>query len=243
MGEPIRCTRCGDAGFLAAGVEYGSPDFGTVRPCPCQSGVVETRRRERVAETGLGSLPRAATDCTFATFQRDLTPESRLAFDAVRFWTEGRIESWVLLAGANGTGKSHLCYAATRRLIDRGESAVYALVPELLDGFRACLGRQQAWERQPDSMKPVTFEEAFADVLTADWLILDDLGAERATDWADERLFLLIDARYRNCQPLLITTNCAADSLPKRIASRLKDTALCRIVDTGDADQRPRNAP
>lgn len=229
MGETPRCTNCGDAGFTRLPVEPWEPGFGIPQPCPCQTQAVEERRVERLADAGLSSLPRAAEARTFSTFQQNRSADSRRAYLATKAWASGQSDIWLMLTGTNGTGKTHLAYAATQYLVRRGESALYALVPDLLDRFRACFGRGE------DGL----FDEQFGDVLSAGWLVLDDLGAERATDWANERLYLLIDGRYRNGLPLLVTTNVGPDDLPPRIASRLRDKRICRIVDTGTEDQRP----
>ena len=66
-------------------------------------------------------------------------------------------------------------------------------------------------------------------------LILDDLGSERASDYALEQLFLVIDTRYRAGKPLIITTNLTAEELKKpadlryeRIYDRISE--LCVTV-------------
>lgn len=61
-------------------------------------------------------------------------------------------------------------------------------------------------------------------------LILDDLGAERLTEWGEEQLFLLLDYRYRHQSPTVVITNEPLETLPARIYSRLGDRALSTVV-------------
>lgn len=61
-------------------------------------------------------------------------------------------------------------------------------------------------------------------------LILDDLGAQRNTDWALEQLDSLIDHRYV-CEKLTIfTTNLTSKQLPARIASRLNEGECIKLT-------------
>lgn len=69
-------------------------------------------------------------------------------------------------------------------------------------------------------------------------LILDDLGAERCTTWAEEQLFLLLDYRYRLESATVVITNSELADLSSRIYSRLGDRALCHIVYNPAPDYR-----
>jgi hypothetical protein len=69
-------------------------------------------------------------------------------------------------------------------------------------------------------------------------LILDDLGTEKLTDWAAEKLDTLIDHRYIKGLPLVVTTNVPAAQLSPRIASRLQDRRLGRVVTLSGPDYR-----
>jgi DNA replication protein DnaC len=69
-------------------------------------------------------------------------------------------------------------------------------------------------------------------------LVLDDLGAERWTEWAEEQLFLLLDYRYRLESPTVVITNEALETLPGRIYSRLGDRVLCQVAYNPAPDYR-----
>lgn len=74
--------------------------------------------------------------------------------------------------------------------------------------------------------------------LDAPLLILDDLGTEKLTDWAAEKLDTLIDHRYIKGLPLVVTTNVPAAQLSPRIASRLQDRRLGKVVTLSGPDYR-----
>ena len=78
----------------------------------------------------------------------------------------------------------------------------------------------------------------YAWYLDAPLLILDDLGTEKLTDWAAEKLDTLIDHRYIKGLPLVVTTNVPAAQLSPRIASRLQDRRLGRVVTLSGPDYR-----
>ena len=98
---------------------------------------------------------------------------------------------WVLLYGGMGTGKTHLLAAAFNVLLGAGRYPLYTVVPALLDHIREGLD-------EPDSRE---YGARFRAVRSASILLLDDLGAERSSEWSDELLFKLLDYRYREGLP------------------------------------------
>ena len=71
-------------------------------------------------------------------------------------------------------------------------------------------------------------------------LVIDDLGAEKISDWSRQVMYLLIDRRYRNCSQTIITSNLThqglADQLDARIASRVAEMGA--VIDMGSTDHR-----
>lgn len=124
-------------------------------------------------------------------------------------------------AGDYGNGKSHLVAAVVHELVDRDISATYQPVAELLKRVRATFGSGA--------------KETEAQIL--DWLFsvkclaLDDIGAQKETDWAKEFLLTVIDFRYRRKLPILVTTNCIGeDDLTKSLGGRAMDRLIERNV-------------
>ncbi|GCE32115.1 hypothetical protein KDA_75990 [Dictyobacter alpinus] len=141
-------------------------------------------------------------------------------------------QEWLLLRGPVGTGKTHLAMSIANACIDVGLVALFATVPDLLDYLRATYG--------PES--DVTYDALFMQLRDAEVLVLDDLGTQRSSPWADEKVFQLINYRYNFGWPTVITINKKAWTyLDERIRSRLQDAGLVLAVDMDDAqDYRPR---
>ena len=124
----------------------------------------------------------------------------------------------LLLFGTVGTGKTFAACCIANALIDKGYSALvtnFARLANTLQGLRE--------DRQD-----------YIDKLNAvNLLVIDDLAAERQTEYMQETVFNIIDARYRSGRPLIITTNLTADELKnpadishKRIYSRLFEVCI-----------------
>lgn len=223
--EEIRaatCPRCKGTGFLRYDVPFGDPNFGKVMPCGCKSQDVAASRANKFRELShLGPLSQKS----FANFdvQRSSSPFSRDALEIALRTAQEYAEApagWLLLTGPSGTGKTHLAAAITNTILDRNEGALWVFVPDFLDHLRTTFS--------PHS--EVTYDELFATVRDAPVLVLDDLGAQSSSTWAEEKLYQIIAHRYDARQPTVITTSKLIDSFEGRVRSRLQDTDLSRII-------------
>lgn len=142
----------------------------------------------------------------------------------------------LLLGGPTGTGKTHTAYAALRLCSESLRQANWHAV-----SAAAMLG-----ELRPGAGRDT--ESVLAGYCTAPLLLLDDLGAAKWSEWVEEILYRLIDARYNNCLPSIFATNLATTeelikSIGERVTSRL--TEMCRgyvIAFKGDDLRRVRAA-
>jgi DNA replication protein DnaC len=203
-------------------VPIDDPDFGRVVPCDCALQESPDSRQERLQRySSLGPLTRL----TFANLiergrsvnPRDQEQFRRLVADARSFAEQP--EGWMLVHGPSGAGKTHVGAAIANRCIERGEPALFVVVPDLLDHLRAAYN--------PTS--EMGYDALFEQVRTAPVLILDDLGTQSATAWAQEKLFQLLNHRYNAQLPTVVTTNLSIERLDERLRMRLTDPALARV--------------
>jgi DNA replication protein DnaC len=128
----------------------------------------------------------------------------------------------LVLVGSTGVGKSRMAYAVAREFVPRGV-VLFRSLPALLDELR-----------------PSGRNDAFHQAKTCDLLVVDDIGAERDTDWSTERFYLVVDHRWQWRLPTIITSNLAPRDLiahlGDRVASRLLSNAT--IVEVGGTDRR-----
>jgi DNA replication protein DnaC len=137
-------------------------------------------------------------------------------------------QGWLLFRGGYGCGKTHLAAAIANYRLERGQPAVFVVIPDLLDHLRGAYS--------PHS--ETSYDERFAEVRDCPLLILDDLGTESNTPWADEKLFQIFNYRYNAKLPTVITTNHQLEEIDARIRSRLTSTDLVHMVSIMAPDYR-----
>jgi DNA replication protein DnaC len=226
--ETPQCETCGGAGYLRYDVPVGHALFGQIVPCQCRQD--ELRARERARLVALSGLQPAMRRMTFDAYSpRDAGTQQALA-DAVTFAAEP--SGWLYLHGGYGCGKTHLLTAIAWSLVDRGVSAFYVVVPDLLVKLQATF----------NDGSDETFAERFKRIKDADVLLLDDLGAEKSTEWAQAQMFDLINSRYLAEKPLVVASNLTPAQIGGRVGSRLGDRHLTSFVSIGASDYRKAEA-
>ena len=200
-------------------VPMGDPRFGRLEACVCRAADIAEGARTRLFE--LSRLDRLS-HLTFENFEsrgnknaRFMTPQDVHSLEAAKETAENFARSpqgWLLIEGAYGCGKTHLAAAIANFTVNMGTPTLFITVPDLLDTLRFAYS-------DPET----TFEARFEEVRGADLLVLDDFGTQNATGWAQEKLFQIINFRYVNKLPTVITTNLMLDEIESRIRSRLQD--------------------
>ena len=149
--------------------------------------------------------------------------------DRMRRWVEALMHGHhanLVLMGAVGTGKTWSAYALARALHERGRSVRFMPTGVLLDGLRP----DGQWTWHP-----------FA---RADVLMLDDLGATKPSDWTRDQLTLILDERWHQLRPTLVTTNLELPDLEEAIGvrsyDRLMENAWLVEISSGGESRRAR---
>ncbi|MCH8182108.1 MAG: ATP-binding protein [Proteobacteria bacterium] len=217
----VACERCGGAGMVRVTDVPGEPMFGVPVFCSCVP-VEERMRRAGVPERFVGA--------TLDNFD-ELDGKSE-ALQWARRWGERHP---VVFCGSRwGTGKTHLACALLRQSVESCHPSQFWSVPALLEATRSRF----------DDGATEQAQEFMARVAAVPVLVLDDLGAERGTDWTREQLRLLIDRRWSNDLTTIVTTNLGSpkalgDVLGGAVASRLAGWPWLLV---GGVDMRQREA-
>lgn len=180
----------------------------------------ERRRLVWIADTGLPDRFRGGT---FASFPG--RPE--LARQVQAYLGEWQGKRNLILMGRFGVGKTGLVGAAINEMSgafrQRDWRVVFITTPRLFDQLRA-------------GFDDGSFTKLMRRCQNANLLILDDLGAEKPTEWVQERLYAIVNHRYEHELPIWVTTNLTPDGLAAAIGERtwwrLQEGA-CLLVATG----------
>lgn len=209
--------------------------FGRLEPCECRSGEVAQNARQRLYEmSNLDRLGHLGFENFSVNGNPDskgfITPQETESLQQAREASEAFAESmqgWLLLEGSYGCGKTHLAAAIANQAVQRGIATLFITVPDLLDSLRFAYNSPET-----------TFEARFEEIRNASLLVMDDFGTQNATPWAQEKLFQIINYRYINKLPTVITTNLILDEIESRIRSRLQDADYVQHIRITAPDYR-----
>lgn len=214
------CRRCG-AMLIVSGLsnpaDRTSELFYPCDVCPSVATAAPDTSEEFATRS---RIPTRYTECRIETWE----PANGEPRHAVEVFTD----TWppahpiLLMSGTSGTGKTHLAIGAMRYVHEvHGKAARFWPVVELLERFKATFDEARATE---------TLESVKAEMRRTPLLVLDDFGAHKSTEWAEEQMFQLIDERYRDRRPLIVTTNLTVDQIPPRTKSRLASGMIVMFV-------------
>jgi DNA replication protein DnaC len=223
VSENSQCPICNGAGYLTKDVPVGHPDFGRLFPCRCTLEKLEQKRAEQLRQVSNLDHLEHMTFEAFIPQGRALNPLQRenltRAYEHARNYAR-QPDGWLMLRGGYGSGKTHLAAAIANYRIRIGQPALFVVVPDLLDRLRAAYSPTSA----------LTYDQQFEEIRSHPLLILDDLGTQSNTSWADEKLYQIFNYRYNARLPTVITTNCELEEIEVRIRSRLNSTDLVHMV-------------
>lgn len=220
------CPICRGAGYVRIDAPVNSPNFSRLIQCTCKQQERWARASRELSEQSNMAM---IGSWTFESFDTSVSG-TREAYEVARGYARDPY-NWLVLIGDVGCGKTHLAAAvANYAHAELNMRPIFAVVPDLLDYLRAAFA--------PNS--ETRYETRFDAVRTADLLILDDLGTENTTAWAKEKLFQIVNHRYMERLPTVVTTNVDPERIETRIRSRLFDVSLSTPVFLEAADFRTR---
>ena len=195
--------------------------------CKCAMEAAERRKAEtRAIEAQMkavrlrqeGFTDRAYLGMTFAKDDRPDDTLSKAARHYAESFTPGAEQHGIMFMGNVGTGKTFYACCIANAVIDRGYSAWVTPLQPLI---RALCDR-------------VSARETIERIQSVDLLVLDDFGSTAHNDFTTDKLFEIVDARYRCGKPLIVTTNIQPKDMEncslgmRRIFDRLRER--CRNV-------------
>jgi DNA replication protein DnaC len=211
--EPFREQACPLGVCDGSGWILGPEDV--ARECECRAARLKRGRVRGVASV----IPARYRGVSFdrppvSDMARDL--QTKAAVGEVRNFVDdldGRLEAgrglWIF--GDTGTGKTTLAMLVSKLALEAGHSVAIYSLPKLLAHIR------RTYDSEPGGDSYLAFFERLTSV---DLLHIDDLGAEKRSDWVLEQLYALINERYEAQRSVLVTTNLPHEELEEQIGSR-----------------------
>lgn len=137
----------------------------------------------------------------------EATDDNQEAVAAVKYIMQPGEKKGLFIYGPRGTGKTMLVAILANEMTKNGQPVLFSSVPDLLEDIRESYGKDTASETMRAARE-------------AACLILDDLGAERITEWVGEQLFTLLNYRYNERLKTIITSNYSRRELSQRLTVR-----------------------
>lgn len=197
----LRCGRCG--GKKQVRLDFNGKEM--VMPCICtcerekrEAEEEEQRRRKQREHIKALKISSMMSDvfwnATFSAYiQRQENEQTlKIAQNYVKKWAEMKAQNQgLILYGSVGTGKSFTAACIANALLAQEVEVIMTSFVKILQDIRS-----------------IDNEAEYVDRLNrAELLIIDDLGAERNTDYALEKVYNIIDSRVRAAKPMILTTN------------------------------------
>lgn len=190
------------------------------------------------------NLGKRQLNSTFENYK--ITNKNKKAYDNAKKYVNklinGETDKGLFITGTYGVGKTYLASCIANEVTKNKITVVFGTLIQLLDYIK---------DTYKDSdMSDKEYLNLYSSV---DLLIIDDLGKEKPTEWVLEKLFLIVNNRYNNYLPIVITTNYNRNQLRERlcvnknysmvdsIISRLYE--MCGGIEIKDEDHRMSKFP
>jgi len=230
------CAICDDTGWKTIDVD----GVARVTRCDC------VQQKAAAQNLNDARIPPRYQRCTLEAFVTYQNEELLRAVDTARRFADAFpvVQKGLMLIGPPGIGKTHIAVSVLHHVIRRtGARGLYYDTRALLRDIRSTYN-PVLHMAEMDVIRPV---------MEAELLVLDDLGAERLTDWVEETMSLIVNTRYNERRPTIFTSN--YEDIPDegemnsllvrvgfRLHSRLRE--MCEFLEYDGPDYRnlPPNA-
>lgn len=187
--------------------------------CKCRKEKMEKRKQQEEERERKDRISRLRTNSLIETKYRDacyssfkITEDNKKLFGIMKKYIEDfdvmlEKNQGLLFWGDVGTGKSFTAACIANELIQRERSVIMTSFVKIL---------QDLWDKKIDEQQYIAKFE------NVSLLVIDDLGAERNTDYALEKVYNVIDSRYRSGKPMILTTNLALNEIMNTTDVRYK---------------------
>lgn len=171
---------------------------------------------------------------TFDNF--DVSQNSR-AYEICKRYVDNKVydseKCGLIICGEYGTGKTHLAASIANEMINRG-------IPVLFDTYGGHLEKLKAEFNGNSTPRYLNL------MRNVDMLILDDVGKEKQTEWSESMMFDIINHRYENMKPTIITSNFSSRELERYFGeacySRLREVCSAFVTQGDDYRQHGNQA-
>jgi DNA replication protein DnaC len=211
------CEVCGGTGWEVVLEE----NISRARRCSC-SRVPAGDRLVKLAR-----IPARFLACEFENYEPQSFSQERAkallmnyAADFPHLDDEIFREAGLLFTGRSGRGKTHLAVAILKGLLKKGISCIFVDFHELLAEIR----------NSYDELSQTSELQILRPILNVEVLLLDDIGSQRMTEWMQDTVFHIINLRYAQKKPLIITTNLTMEPLKGSPQASLEDRLGYRVI-------------
>ena len=217
--EHYNCPKCQDRGYI---ILERFPLI--VEECDCVVRKANLRRLER---SGLKEL---AERCGFDSFRTD-EPWQKTAKAAALAYLRSPKGSWFYICGRSGSGKTHLCTAICRELIDKGQELYYLKWREEAPKLKALIRDYSLYEEKMRKLSEVPV------------LYIDDFLKGSVTEADINLAYQLLNDRYNTRRRTIISSERSVEEIAKldeSVAGRIFELAREYCVMTADVNYRMR---
>lgn len=170
-------------------------------------------------------LPKRFLSRTFDSFNRTNEVQIKAYSKAIeyneKFKEFEEIGQGLYICGSFGTGKTHLAVAVGISLLNKGINVIFKTAGDILEDIR------KTFDEDYEGINSYAVLDIYR---SCELLIIDDLGKEKPTEFSVTSLFSIINSRYENMKPTIITSNFSLDNLPKALTPAKGDISTAQSI-------------